>query len=114
VVAAFLPLLLGLSWLFAALGVFLRDIGQIIGMVMTALMFLSPVFYPTQALPERWRPVLTLNPLTVPIEQIRRVLLDGFWPDWYALILYGLISLLVCWLGARCFAATRKGFADVL
>lgn len=114
VVAVFLPLLLGLCWLLAALGVFLRDIGQIIGMLMTALMFLSPVFYPAEALPARWQPVLMLNPLTVPIEQIRRVMLDGLWPDWQALALYALVALLIGWLGARWFAATRKGFADVL
>lgn len=114
VIAAFLPLLLGMGWLLASLGVFLRDIGQVIGMLMTALMFLSPVFFPTQALPERWQPLLSLNPLTLPIEQIRRILLDGLWPDWGALALYLPVSLLVGWLGASWFAATRKGFADVL
>lgn len=114
VIAAFLPLLLGLSWLLAALGVFLRDIGQLIGMVMTALMFLSPVFYPAESLPERWRPLLSFNPLTLPIEQLRRVMLDGLWPDWGSLALYAAVALLTGWLGARGFAATRKGFADVL
>lgn len=113
-IAAFLPLLLGVAWLLAALGVFLRDIGQLIGMVMTALMFLSPVFYPVEALPERWRPLLALNPLTLPIEQLRRVMLDGLWPDWRALALYAAAALLIGWLGARWFDATRKGFADVL
>lgn len=114
VIASFVPLLLGMAWLLAALGVFLRDISQLIGMLLTALMFLSPVFYPAESLPERWRPVLTFNPLTLPIEQIRRVALDGLWPDWSALILYAAFSLLISWLGARWFAATRKGFADVI
>jgi lipopolysaccharide transport system permease protein len=114
VFAVFVPLLLGMGWLLAALGVFLRDIGQLIGMVLTALMFLSPVFYPAQALPDRWQPLMALNPLTLPIEQLRRVTLDGEWPDWLALGVYAAGSLVVCWLGAHWFAKTRKGFADVI
>ncbi len=114
VIAVFIPLLLGLTWLLAALGVFLRDIGQLIGMVLTALMFLSPVFYPAQSLPERWRPLLAFNPLTQPIEQLRRVTLEGLWPNWLVLGGYAMLALMTAWLGARWFAATRKGFADVI
>lgn len=114
VVAAFLPLLLGLTWLLASLGVYLRDSGQIVGMAVTPLMFFSPVFYPVQSLSERWHPILNLNPLTLPIEQLRRVLIDGLWPDWLALLGYAALAACVAWLGARWFAATRKGFADVI
>jgi lipopolysaccharide transport system permease protein len=114
VIAVFVPMLLGLSWLLAALGVFLRDIGQLIGMVLTALMFLSPVFYPAQSIPERWRPLLAFNPLTQPIEQLRRVVLEGLWPDWVALGGYAVVAIVAAWLGARWFAVTRKGFADVI
>lgn len=114
ILAAFLPLLLGLAWLLASLGVYLRDSSQIVGMIITPLMFFSPVFYPLQSLPPRWQPYLSLNPLTLPMEQIRHVMLGGLWPDWWAVSLYGLLSLVVAWLGARWFAATRKGFADVL
>jgi lipopolysaccharide transport system permease protein len=114
VVVAFVPLLLGCSWLLASLGVFLRDIGQLIGMLLTALMFLSPVFYPAQALPARWQPLLLLNPLSIPIEAIRQVVLEGVWPNWVDLGIYTVCALIVGWLGAHWFAATRKGFADVI
>lgn len=114
VIVAFLPLLLGLTWLLASLGVYLRDSSQLVGMAITPLMFFSPVFYPVQSLSQRWQPILELNPLTLPIEQLRRVLLDGLWPDWLALLWYTALSVIVAWLGARWFAATRKGFADVL
>jgi lipopolysaccharide transport system permease protein len=67
-----------------------------------------------QALSERWRPILELNPLTLPIEQLRRVLLEGQWPAWQVLFWYTALSAIIAWLGARWFAATRKGFADVL
>jgi lipopolysaccharide transport system permease protein len=114
VIAVFVPMLLGLALLLASLGVFLRDIGQFIGSLVSLLMFLSPVFYPASALPEAARPWLALNPLTAIIEQARRVALDGLWPQWDVLAAYLLVASAVAWLGARWFAATRKGFADVL
>lgn len=112
--ASFVPLLLGLSWFLAALGVFIRDVGQITSLLVNLLMFLSPVFYPASMLPEHWQPWLRANPLTPMIEQLRRVVLDGLWPDWPQLVLQFAIGLAVAWFGARWFAATRKGFADVL
>ena len=54
--AVLLPLallVLGLGWFFSSLGVYLRDVGQTIGLVTTVLMFLSPVFYPVTAIPEK-------------------------------------------------------------
>src|SRR3990172_9983173 len=72
VLASFVPLLLGLGWFLAALGVFIRDVGQIATLAISLLMFLSPVFYPISNLPERWQPWLRANPLTPVIEQVRR------------------------------------------
>lgn len=109
-----LPLLMGLSWFLASLGVFVRDVSQVIGMALNLLMFLSPVFYPMSSLPERWQPWLALNPLTPVIEQTRRVVMAGLWPDWTVLATLAAGSLLLAWLGGMWFAATRKGFADVL
>jgi lipopolysaccharide transport system permease protein len=114
VLAPFVPLLLGLGWFLAALGVFVRDVGQVTTLLVSLLMFLSPVFYPVSSLPERWQPWLRANPLTPVIEQLRRVALDGLWPDWPQLALHLAIASVVAWAGARWFAATRKGFADVI
>lgn len=112
-----LPLLLlsvGVSWALAALGVFLRDLAQLVGVLSTMLMFLSPIFYPLEALPERFRGVLNVNPLTPIIAQARDVLYWGKLPAWdyYALTL--LASALVAWGGFVLFQKTRQGFADVL
>ena len=120
--AIFFPLLLfplilltmGLSWFLAATGVFLRDVGQVIGIITTVLLFLSPVFYPVSALPEQYRSLLHLNPLTFIIEQARDVLIWGKLPDWLGLGLYFALSLLIAWVGLMWFQATRKGFADIL
>lgn len=112
-----LPLVLliqGLSWFLASLGVFVRDVGQLVGMAMTVLMFLSPIFYPASALPEQVRGWLFFNPLTLIIEQSREVIVWGRLPDGAALALYALIALLTAWLGYFWFQKTRKGFADVL
>ena len=108
------PMLLGLGWFLAALGVFVRDVGQITSLVVSLLMFLSPVFYPVSSVPERWQPWLQANPLTPAIEQLRRVTLEGLWPDWTELALHAVVALAFAWLGARWFAATRNGFADVI
>jgi len=108
------PLMLGCGWLFASLGVFVRDVGQIIGLLVSLLMFMSPVFFPVSALPEKWQLLLHLNPLTLIIEQTRAIVMDGLWPDWAALGLHLLLSVAVAWAGAAWFAATRKGFADVI
>jgi lipopolysaccharide transport system permease protein len=109
-----IPMVMGLSWLLASVGVFFRDIGQIIGMALTALMFLSPIFYPTSALPESMRGYLILNPLTMVIEQSRNVLIWGALPDWSGLAIYTLLSVSVAWLGLLAFKSMRSGFADVL
>jgi lipopolysaccharide transport system permease protein len=107
-------MILGLAWALSSLGVYLRDVGQTIGLLTTVLMFLAPVFYPVNALPEPMRPWLMLNPLTFIIEQSRAVLLWGKWPDWSGLAAYTAVAVLVAWLGFAWFQQTRKGFADVL
>ena len=112
-----LPLLiatLGAAWFLASLGVFVRDVGQTVGIVTTVLMFLSPLFYPVSSLPEKYQIWLMLNPLTFVIEQSRAVMIFGKLPDWVGLGIYSGASLAVAWAGYWWFQKTRKGFADVL
>lgn len=110
----FLLLVLGLCWLLAALGVYLRDVAQITSPVLTALMFLSPVFFPMSAVPDNLLWLLNLNPLTFIVEQMRTVLLHGQTPYWQGLGIYLLIGMATAWIGLAFFQKTRKGFADVL
>lgn len=120
--AIFIPLILlpfviftlGLAWMLASIGVFLRDVGQVIGMVTTVMMFLAPVFYPVTAVPEQFRHWLLANPLTFIIEQSREVLIWGHLPNWIGLGIYTVLAILVAWAGYVLFQKTRKGFADVL
>ncbi|WP_323745949.1 ABC transporter permease [Diaphorobacter caeni] len=112
-----LPLVLmslGLAWLLASLGVFLRDIGQIIGVLTMVLMYMTPIFYPIAALPEEFQRLLSLNPLTASIEQVRNAMMFGGPLDWATWLRQMLIGLVVAWLGFAWFQKSRKGFADVV
>jgi lipopolysaccharide transport system permease protein len=112
-----LPLLLltmGCSWFLASLGVFLRDVGQVVGILTTLMLFTCPIFYPASAVPETLRSYVLLNPLTFIVEQARATLLWGRLPDWRGLGLYLAASVVAAWLGLLWFQKTRKGFADVL
>jgi lipopolysaccharide transport system permease protein len=114
VVVPFVIFLAGLAWLLSSLGVYVRDLHQMTGVVSTALMFLSPVFYPVDALPQPWRPWIEFNPLTLVLEQTRAVLVFGRAPNLVAL---GGYSVLACAFAAASlywFQRTRKGFADVV
>ena len=113
----FLPLIfitLGFSWMLASLGVYLRDCGQIIEILTRVMMFLTPIFYPISALPEKYQTLLMFNPLTFLVEQARRVLIFGQLPHWKGLMIYSLTSIMVMWSGYWWFQKTRKGFADVI
>jgi lipopolysaccharide transport system permease protein len=107
-------LTLGLGWMLASLGVFLRDVGQTIAIITAVLMFLTPIFYPVTAVPERFRPFIMANPLTFIIEQAREVLIWGHLPNWMGLGIYTLVAIVFAWAGYAWFQKTRKGFADVL
>ena len=114
IVLPFVMFIMGLSWALASLGVYLRDVSQIIGVIITALMFMSPIFYPASALPEDYRYLLYLNPLTPVVELTRDVLFWGKTPAFVLLGVYCLASATIAWLGFAWFQKTRKGFADVL
>ena len=107
-------LTLGVAWIFASLGVFLRDVGQTVGIITTMMLFLAPIFYPITALPEEIRPWIMANPLTFIIEEARGVVILGRMPEWTGLGIYTLAATAVAWAGFAWFQKTRKGFADVL
>lgn len=112
-----LPLLLlavGLGWLLSALGAYVRDIGHLMPMIITVLMFLSPVFYSVEAIPEAYRSWMYLNPLTPAIEAMRALLFGGDLPSVKGYLTYlgatALFAAATCWI----FNRLRRGFSDVL
>lgn len=105
---------LGFSWILASFSVYIRDIIQIVGVVTTILLFLSPVFYSISMLPESFQIIMRINPLTTIIEQARDVMIWGKMFDVKIYVIQLLVSLLICILGYSIFKNTKKGFADVL
>lgn len=105
---------LGMSWMLASLGVYLRDIAQVTGVASMAFLFLSSALMPVEAVDARYRWVFLANPLTFIIDQARDVMLWGDLPDWKGLAIYMLVAVVVMYAGLAWFRATRKGFADVL
>lgn len=119
---AFIPLLIlplslitvGLSWLIAAATVYFRDLGQLVTFISSSLLFFSPVFYPASSVPDPFRHILDLNPLTYIIEKVRATLIDGKIPELNGYLSYLFISFAVAWIGYLWFQKTRAGFADVI
>jgi len=111
------PILLtsaGIGWILASLGVYLRDASQVVGFLTALLMFLSPIFYPVTAFPEHMRPYLFLNPLTLPVVEVRQVAIEGVPPHWWSVLAAYGIGLVVAGIGLWFFERTRRGFADVV
>lgn len=105
---------LGISWLTASLGVFIRDLGHFINIVLRMLLFLTPIFYEADRIPYPVRYIIYINPLAVFAEQSRRILVYNQWPQWPQLAILFVFSVVVCQLGYLWFVRTKKGFADVL
>ena len=106
--------ILGFSWLLASLGVYLRDTTHITVFVTSMLMFLSPIFYSIQAIPEKYQIYIQFNPLALIIEQTRDAMIWGKGPNWGCWGIELMASLLIAWLGYVWFQLTRKSFADVI
>jgi len=112
-----LPLLvgcLGVSWFLAALGVYFRDVIQVTGTLATLLLFLSPVFYSLDSIPDKYRPLIQANPLTGVLEQARKVLMFGEVPSLTYFLTSSVIAIMVALAGYFFFQRSRDGFADVI
>jgi len=114
ILVPFVIMMAGMMWGLAALGVFLRDMGQVIGLLVTAALFLSPVFFPLDHLPAGMAGLVWLNPFTLIVEQSRAALLWGQWPNVRALGIYMLVACGVASVGFFVFNRLRRAFADVL
>lgn len=112
-----LPLVIlaaGVSLLASAIGVYIRDIGQFVGVLATAMLFLSSAIVPVEAIPGEYKWVFLSNPLTPVIDQAREVVIWGRVPDWGPLGLQMLLYLGLLVLASLVFNKMRRGFADVL
>lgn len=104
----------GLAWLVAALGVYIRDLPHVVGILLQVLFFMTPIFYPIEMVPAAFRSILLLNPLTTIVEAVRKVVIYDQWPDWADLGVGFLISIVLFQTGYFVFMKVKRGFADVL
>lgn len=105
---------LAACWMLAAAGAFLRDLGEIVALILTALLFMSPVFYPIESVPAALRWVVLLNPISLPVTQVRDLAYFGRMPDvgiWAGSLV---VAFVLAWLGHAGFARARRAFADVV
>jgi len=107
-------LTLGVTWFLSAVGVYFRDLSQITVMFTTALLFLSPVFYPASRIPDSLRAVYEMNPFAILLEASKHLLFFGDAPDWRGVAIVGAISFAVAGAGYAWFMRTKRGFADVV
>lgn len=107
-------LTLGASWILASLGVYLRDLSQVIAMVSTIALFMAPVFYPIENLPEAFRSYMYWNPITLPIIQLRDAMLWNKPVQWSSWLVSLSIGTTICFAGYWWFQKSRRGFADVI
>ena len=112
-----LPLFLfcsGLAWSVASLGVFFRDTSHVLAIILQALFFMTPIFYSAEMVPEPFRSVLAINPLTAFIQNVRQIMIFNQWPNWTLLGIASIVAIVVFQLGYFWFQKTRGGFADVI
>jgi lipopolysaccharide transport system permease protein len=104
----------GVLWMLAAFGVFIRDLGLLIGTLTQILMFGSAIFYRIGSLPEPFRNIISFNPLAQIIEMARGALIAGIPPDLRVFGLVLVVSIFFCALAFECFKRCRPAFADVI
>jgi lipopolysaccharide transport system permease protein len=114
VVIPLLFIILGCSWILASLGVFVKDISNIIALAVNALFFLTPIFYPISAVPDFFRNLMYINPLTGIIENFRNAVMFHIYPSIESIVLQIMFSYIFMIFGYLWFKKTRRGFADVL
>jgi len=113
----YLPLIflsLGIGWFLASVGVYIRDVGQAIPLVMQVLLFMSPILYPIENVPDKFQVILRINPLAMIVENFRNLLLYGNFFSLRGWLIWLVITIFIALLGYLWFEATKRGFADVL
>ncbi len=107
-------LTLGFGWMGATVNVFIRDMGQIIGQILLIWMYLTPLFYTMELIPEKFRKYEELNPMALLIKGYRDIILNQKMPDIHALIKFWIISIVIFLIGYKVFTKNQHKFADVL
>lgn len=112
--ASLLVLTCGISWFLSSFGVFVRDTRHFMSLALSAWMYATPIVYPETALPESFRWLSYVNPMSGIVNDYRRVLLEGLPPDWTRFGIYTACGLLAWFVGYYFFSKTKKTFIDIM
>jgi len=105
---------LGLLWALSSLGVFLRDLGYTVALITQVLFFVTPIFYPIEAIPPALQAVVRYNPLARGVEALRGVIFAGTVGDPTSLLVSGSVGAVMMLVGYAWFMKTRRAFGDVI
>ncbi|MGL5485026.1 MAG: ABC transporter permease [Shewanella sp.] len=104
----------GMSLIISSLGVYIRDLSQVVSLLNMVLMFLSPIFFPIEKIPEALRSFVSLNPLADLVTQTRGILIFHQSFDWFGFGKSLGISMIIFCIGIAVFSSLKKGFSDVI
>ncbi len=105
---------LGVAWTLAALGPFVRDLGQVIGFALTLWFFVTPICYPEASLPQWALPVLGKNPMFALVRGYRAIFLEARAPEFAALWKLWVVGTAAYLAGHALFYKLRRSFADLV
>ena len=114
VLLTMLPISIGISFLLSSLGVYIRDLSHFVGTIVPGLLFLSPIFYSLQALPDWLQPLMFFNPVVYPVEELRNVILFSKTPNFFQAFANIINIFFILIIGNYIFRKSQKGFADVM
>jgi ABC-type polysaccharide/polyol phosphate export permease len=105
---------LGLMFIVSWVSVFVRDIPQLVSVLLQILFYLCPIIYPVTIVPQHYRFLITLNPIAVLIVAYRNILVYDQPPDWISLVYPAAFALGLVAFGYRHFKTNEDRFADMM
>jgi len=107
-------LILGIAYILSSINVYFRDVENVIGVFLSMWMYLTPVLYPPEIVPQNLRPFFDLNPMTALINSYRDIILFGRTPSWQNLLYSFVAAFVVFFIGGLIFKRLSRNFADVI
>lgn len=119
---AFFPLLallqllftLGVSWIFACINVFFRDIAHVVGVLLTIWMYSTPIVYPAEVVPSNFKMLITVNPMSHLVIAYRDIFLNGKPPEAIGLAILVVASAAIFAIGYKVFTEAAPSFPDLI
>jgi lipopolysaccharide transport system permease protein len=106
--------LLGIVLLTSSYNVFFRDLGYLIGHILTSIFFLTPIFYTIETVPVAIRPYYDYYPIALQMKHFHAVFYHGTTPDWTELLILFLLGIVLSWLGLKVFKRHKDSFMEYL